>query len=151
MRLRQTVREALLPTPLFVVGSFAAVWISKTFFHFSEGVTTFLIVLFNALSVLLGHKVLRFAQRTDLNTPPLNAEYLFYVFVTAENCDALIGDLEERYKLIHKKFGAPKANLWYWTQAIRSVWPIAWAWAKTVGKRLSGLAALIELYRKIRH
>jgi hypothetical protein len=124
------------------MGSFAAVWISKAFFHFNEGVTLFLVVLFNTSSLLLGHKLLRFAQRTDLSTPPLNAEYLFYVFMTAENCDAIVGDLEERYQLIHKKFGPGKANFWYWTQAIRSVGPIAWAWMrKVVMKPMVGVIA----------
>ena len=100
-------------------------------------------------------------------TPPKNAEFLFYCFLDAQNCDALVGDLEERYKLIHTKFGSRKANFWYWTQAIRSVVPIAWAWGKrvavkpligvvawAVAKGLIGhdswLAALVELYRKIR-
>lgn len=85
------------------------------------------------------------------NVPPLNAEFLFYLFLDAQNCDALVGDLEERYRLIYKKFGQRRANFWYWTQAIRSVGPIVWAWMKKVLKTLSGLAALLELYRRIRH
>ena len=60
----------------------------------------------------------------------LNAEFLFYLFMSPKDCDALVGDLEERYKLIHKKFGARRANFWYWSQAIRSVGPIAWQWFK---------------------
>ncbi len=85
----------------------------------------------------------------------------------AHNCDALVGDLEERYWLIPGKFGARRANLWYWTQAIRSVGPIAWAWAKklalkpvigviawSIAKDLlrhdSWLAALVETWRRIR-
>jgi hypothetical protein len=99
-------------------------------------------------------------------TPPVNAEFLFYLFMTPQNCDALVGDLEERYKLIYKKFGR-RANFWYWTQAIYSVGPIVWAWAKkvslkpvvavvgwAVGKGLLGhdgwLAALVELLKRIR-
>jgi hypothetical protein len=99
-------------------------------------------------------------------TPPVNAEFLFYLFMTPHNCDALVGDLEERYKLIHKKFGRRRANFWYWTQAVMSLRPIAWAWAKkvslkpviglvtwAVAKGLIGhdgwLAAVAELYRRI--
>jgi hypothetical protein len=99
--------------------------------------------------------------------PPLNAHYLFYLFLDAQNCDALVGDLEERYRLIRKKFGQRRANFWYWTQAIRSVGPIAWAWMKkvalkpvigfiawAVAKGLVGhdswLAALVEVWRRIR-
>jgi len=99
--------------------------------------------------------------------PPANAEFLFYLFMTPQNCDALVGDLEERYKLIHKKFGRHRANFWYWTQTVMSVGPIVWAWAKkvvmkpvvaivtwAVAKGLLGhdswLAALVELWKRVR-
>lgn len=99
--------------------------------------------------------------------PPINAEFLFYLFLEAPNCDALVGDLEERYKLILKKFGAPRATFWYWTQAIRSVGPIVWVWMRrimmkpvigvigwAVARGLVGhhswLTVLLELYRGIR-
>ena len=99
--------------------------------------------------------------------PPLNAEFLFYFFLTPQNCDAIVGDLEERYKLIHKKFGRRRANLWYWTQTVVSLGPIVWAWAKkvslkpvaaviawAVGKGLVGhdgwLVALVELWKRVR-
>ena len=64
--------------------------------------------------------------------PPINAEFLFYLFMSPKDCDALVGDLDERYRLIYKKFGARRANFWYWTQAIRSVSPIVWAWLKKI-------------------
>jgi hypothetical protein len=83
--------------------------------------------------------------------PPLNAEFLFYIFLDPKNCDALVGDLEERYGLIRKKFGASRANFWYWTQTIRSVGPIASAWLKNVLKGATGMTAVIELLRRIRH
>lgn len=78
---------------------------------------------FNAKSL---ETAIRFSQKV----PPVKAEYLFYFFLEAKTCDALVGDLEERYKLILKKFGKFKADLWYWSQAIRSTGPIAWAWFK---------------------
>lgn len=64
------------------------------------------------------------------NKAPLNADFLFYLFMDAKHCDAIVGDLEERHRLIHKKFGARRAKFWYWSQTIRSVGPIVWAWAK---------------------
>ena len=99
--------------------------------------------------------------------PPVNAEYLFYLLMTRQNCDALVGDLEERYKLIHKRFGRRRANFWYWTQTLMSLGPIVWAWAKkvvmkpaiafagwAVAKGLIGhdgwLAALVELLKRAR-
>jgi hypothetical protein len=108
----------------------------------------------------------RKAERTGIFRP-INAEFLFYFFLDAKNCDALVGDLEERCDLVRKKFGARRANFWYWTQAIRSVGPIAWAWVKkaavkpviaviawAIGKGLVGhdswVAALLEIWRRIR-
>jgi hypothetical protein len=72
------------------------------------------------------------AASSDVLTPPVNAEFLFYLFMDAKNCDALVGDLQERYRLIHKTFGASKANFWYWRQAIQSVSPIVRAWGKKI-------------------
>lgn len=100
-------------------------------------------------------------------TAPMNAEFLFYLFMTPQNCDALVGDLEERYKKIHKKFGRHRANFWFWVQALRSLWPVLWAWTKrvslkpvvavigwAVAKGLIGhdgwLAALVELWKRVR-
>jgi hypothetical protein len=92
----------------------------------------------------------RSGMTNELTEPPLNAEFLFHLVLDARNCAALLGDLEERYKLIHKKFDARKANFWYWTQTITSLAPIVWAATKRVTKALTGVAALVELYRKIR-
>jgi hypothetical protein len=64
--------------------------------------------------------------------PPINAEFLFYLFMTPKDCDALVGDLEERYQKIHAKFGGRRAHFWYWSQTIRSVGPIVWAWVKKI-------------------
>ena len=82
--------------------------------------------------------------------PPLNAAFLLYLFYDAKNCDALVGDLEERYRIIRKRFGARRANFWYWTQVIRSVGPIAWAATKKLLKAASGVAAALEIWRRIR-
>lgn len=108
-----------------------------------------------------------FDRRIQSIEPLSSVDYLFNLFLDQRNCDALVGDLKERYKLIHKTFGAGRANFWYWTQAIRSVGPIAWAWGRkvvmkpvigliawAVAKRLvdndSWLAALVEIWKRIR-
>jgi hypothetical protein len=94
-------------------------------------------------------------------------ESCFFHIMLPEDCDAIVGDLEERYRLIHKNFGQRRANCWYWKETLRSMWPLVWACAKkvalkpvigvinwAVGKGLFGddswLAALVELYQKIR-
>lgn len=72
----------------------------------------------------------RVGQLRQLHCPPANAEFLFYLFLDAANCDAFIGDLEERYRVILRKLGKRRADVWYWTLAIRSVGPIAWTWGR---------------------
>jgi hypothetical protein len=69
---------------------------------------------------------------TQTLQPPRDAHFLFWMFLDPKTCDAIVGDLEERYRLIFKTFGRRRANFWYWTQAARSVGPIAWAWAKKI-------------------
>ncbi len=102
-----------------------------------------------------------------VKSPPLNAAFLFYLFLDAKTCDAVVGDLEERYRLIYKKFGARRAKLWYWKETIRTTGPSFWAWGKkamlkpvigvigwAMAKGLIGhdswLAALVEMWKRIR-
>jgi hypothetical protein len=124
-----------------------------------------------AFDFLAGAVVVRTISRhhpkSRKNTPPSNAEFLFCLFLESQNCDALVGDLEERFRLIHAKFGIRRASLWYWTQAVRSAGPIVWASVKklalrpligviawSVAKDLirhdSWLVTIVELLRKIR-
>lgn len=98
---------------------------------------------------------------------PLNAEFLFYLFLDKKNCDALVGDLEERFHLIHSKFGRRRAQFWYWWQTAISLGPLVGEWGKkkalkpvlavigwAVAKGLIGhdgwLAAVVELWKRVR-
>ena len=128
-----------------------------------------LLVFFLSLGLasLLRSVATRTGMVNSRPAPPINAEFLFYLFMTPHDCDALVGDLEERFKLIRKKFGKRRADFWYWTQAIRSVGPIVWAWmkksfakpfvaaagwaiAKGVVAHDSWLAAVLEVWKRIR-
>jgi len=99
--------------------------------------------------------------------PPVNAEFLFHFLLDRQHSDAIIGDLEERYRKLHKKFGRRRANFWYWTQTVVSLRPIMRAWVKkvvmkpvvgivtwAVAKGLVGhdswLASVMELWKKVR-
>ena len=96
------------------------------------------------------NKALKIRRRPTKRTSPVNATFLLYLFYDAPNCDALVGDLEERYKIIRKKFGARRASFWYWVQVITSVGPITWAATKRLLKAVSGVTALVEMWRRIR-
>jgi hypothetical protein len=88
---------------------------------------------------------LKSAQVSRLRLP-LNAEYLLYLLLSKRDSEAVAGDLEERWRKIKKRFGVRRANFWYWTQVIRSLWPFGVA----AVKRASGLLALIAAWKKLR-
>jgi hypothetical protein len=69
-----------------------------------------------------------------------SADCLFYPFLDTLNCAAILGDLEEGRQTISQQFGYRRANLWYWIQAIRSAWAIAFAWEKDVYHSRLGVA-----------
>lgn len=75
---------------------------------------------------------------------------VFLSLMSAEACDALIGDLQESFVLNCERLGAGRAKRRYWSQVITSLAPIIWAATKRLTKTLTGVAALVELYRKIR-
>ncbi|MGY6277843.1 permease prefix domain 2-containing transporter [Methylomonas sp. MgM2] len=56
--------------------------------------------------------------------PPSWAQYLLYLFIPRKNREALLGDLEEDYREVYRKFGKNKAIFFYWSQALRSIWPL---------------------------
>jgi hypothetical protein len=64
------------------------------------------------------------ADPQDLVTPPKLAEYLIYLFFPRKDREAILGDLEEDFHEVHKKFGLRQARLQYWAQVFRSLWPI---------------------------
>jgi hypothetical protein len=125
----------------------------------------FLIVL--AVLALVGGISFARSLRCRHSRPPVDAKYFLQFLMTHDNCEAILGDLQEQYEAIYSKGGLIQANLWYWTQVIRSVGPIALAWGKkammrpvigvaawAVAKGFVGhdswLAALVELWKRIR-
>lgn len=55
--------------------------------------------------------------------PPQYAEYLIYLLIPKNNREAVLGDLEEDFHAVNKKFGLRKAQFLYWFEVIRSIWP----------------------------
>lgn len=169
--LRQFTRRLLLVNFSTMPVTFAATYLTTRVLHLTD---RGLIVAFGVAGVIstivANHIMATLEKPRDVdrgNSLPVNAEYLFYLFLDAKNCDAILGDLEERYRIIHRKFGVGRARFWYWTMAIRSVGPLAWAWMKKIVMKVvipviawavakgiishdSWIAALVELYRRIR-
>ncbi|NNM33500.1 MAG: hypothetical protein HKO53_10565, partial [Gemmatimonadetes bacterium] len=55
---------------------------------------------------------IRFARRVvELAAPPAQVDFV-------------IGDLDERFERLERERGRARAALWYWAEALRSVWPL---------------------------
>ena len=76
--------------------------------------------------------------------PPARAELLLHLFLKADERDAVIGDLLERFAAKHKRFGDRAAHLWFYGEVFRSLWPLA---KRTIAK-ISGVIALGEWIRR---
>lgn len=59
-----------------------------------------------------------------LNRPPKTAEYLIYLLISRKNREVMLGDLEEDFQEVRKKFGLRKAKFHYWFQVLRSIPPL---------------------------
>jgi hypothetical protein len=75
--------------------------------------------------------------------PPLNAEYLLYIFLRREERDALIGDLVECYSLVFHRFGKRRADIWFYKQVAGSLFPL-------LRRALLRVGALVWLGRILR-
>ena len=64
--------------------------------------------------------------RTQIETyqPPDFATYLLW-YLPRKDRDAVMGDLEEEFHIVHKRFGRRKAVVWYYFQVLASFWPYA--------------------------
>jgi len=59
----------------------------------------------------------------DNSRPPFEAEYVLYLILDREERAAVIGDLIEEYRLMLRRFGRRRADLWFYKQVIFSIWP----------------------------
>ena len=56
--------------------------------------------------------------------PPFYAEYLLYFLLGKSERETIIGDLQECYGKLMRRFGKRAADLWYYKQVVGSVWPL---------------------------
>ena len=130
-----------------------------------ETASPYLVFGFALAILVVVYKIFR--QGSEKRNPPLNAVFLFYLFMTRQNCDAIVGDLEQRYRIIHEKFGRRRANFWFWTQTVMSVGSVVWAGGKKVSVKPVGaliawalargildhdswVTALVDFWKKVR-
>lgn len=77
--------------------------------------------------------------------PPVNAEFVLHLLLKRSEQDAVIGDILERYIKKHERLGERRANLWFYAEVFRSVWPLLRRAASKVG----GVALLGEWFRRM--
>jgi hypothetical protein len=75
--------------------------------------------------------------------PPGFPEFLIETLLPAKRAEHVIGDLNERFIQHCAQFGLARAKRLYWAEALRSLGPVAWRWAKRVLK----LGAIAEVVR----
>lgn len=61
---------------------------------------------------------------TTKASAPKWGTYLLYLFLSRQERDGLLGDLEEGYQEVHTRFGTWAARVWYWKQVLTSLWPL---------------------------
>ena len=77
--------------------------------------------------------------------PPLNAQFLLYLFLEKESREEAVGDQLESYSTYLKRFGKVRANLIFYGEVARCAWPFI----KRVVTSLGLVSLLIELLRKL--
>jgi len=75
--------------------------------------------------------------------PPLNAEYVLYLFLKREERDVMIGDLVESYRKILERFNKRRADIWFYKQVAGSMFPL-------LRRTLLRIGALVWLGRMLR-
>jgi len=77
--------------------------------------------------------------------PPIRAEFALYLLLNGTERDAAIGDLIERYPKVVKRYGKRKADLWVWSQVIRSIGPV-FRRCVTIGGLLTAAAIIKKVF-----
>lgn len=77
--------------------------------------------------------------------PPRNAKFALLLFLSKEDREVQLGDLEETYYKIAEEFGSRRANFWYRSQVVRSLGPWIWTLIKRGGIASGGLFSLSKV------
>jgi hypothetical protein len=90
------------------------------------------------------HNLNRLRGSTARRRPPLPDIFGFVaLFLSRQNRNSFVGDIEERYRILLRKQGRRSATLWFWRQMVHSFLSLA----LDALKRISGFE---RLFRRIR-
>ena len=83
------------------------------------------------------------ARTNPTPRPPINAEFLLHLLMSPEECDGLVGDLEERFNNLVPRIGQRLASIWYTKQVVTSLLPLCMAAFRRLGS--SGIVSVVTL------
>ena len=90
------------------------------------------------------HKLHKTESNLEKEAPSVNAILILHLLLNDDEAEALSGDLHERYAKKSIRLGKRRADVWLWSQVLRSIWPLL--------KRFfaaGGFLAAAELIRKL--
>lgn len=78
-------------------------------------------------------KTAKTAEEPNRPWPPEFATYLLW-YLPREHRKEVMGDLEEEFFIVYRRFGRRKATVWYYYQISASFWPFAVSGVKKLVK-----------------
>ena len=85
------------------------------------------------------------SQASDAPQPPVNAEFFLHLLLKEEEQEAFIGCLVERYVRKVGRLGKRRADVWFYAEVARSIWPLA----RRFASKAIRLAVLGEWIRRM--
>lgn len=78
------------------------------------------------ISLVLEWSEAKFPEKAgpEAPRPPRNYELLLHLFLPRDQCEFIVGDLEERYHKIVARLEVRRARWWYRKQVFTSLWPL---------------------------
>ena len=86
-------------------------------------------------------------RRSDAHAranPPAIAEWLIILIISKRRAESFLGDMEERFRRHVEARGLRRARWLYWAEVLKSILPILWAKARSLGL----IAASAEIWRR---
>ena len=90
------------------------------------------------------HKADEVSKEPEIHSPTASAEFILHLLLRDDEAESVGGDLQERYSRKVKQFGTRRADIWLWSQVLRSIWPLVKRFL-TAG----GFLAAVEYIRKL--
>ena len=113
--------------------------------HFQNGLIVNAVARETAIIEINDGALWFYHRRQKKSHPPRNAKFALLLFISKEDREVQLGDLEETYYKVAEEFGSRRANFWYRSQVVRSLGPWMWTLIKRWGIASGGLFSLSKV------